>query len=235
MTTHGIEYTAQGKASTRRAAYARRRAVTPDERRQAGLALAPHATALYAPLNPGSTVAAYPSMGTEIETRPLLTALLAARLRLIVPVLGAGRDVGWGELPALDALRDVPALHAAGQTIRMDRPTHPAAGHMTRRPQEPQGPVLGLDALRQASLIIVPALMVDRDGTRLGRGGGWYDRALRCRAAGAPVVAVCWPWEVRDDPLPREPHDLPVDAALTPRGLTWFSRGNAQPSCLDGD
>ncbi|WP_420796576.1 5-formyltetrahydrofolate cyclo-ligase [Bifidobacterium pseudolongum] len=41
----------------------------------------------------------------------------------------------------------------------------------------------------------MPALRVDRCGARLGRGGGWYDRALAWRRSGVPLVAVCWPWE----------------------------------------
>ena len=87
-----------------------------------------------------------------------------------------------------------------------------------RRPQEPAGEVLPPEALQQAQMIIVPALMVDERGTRLGRGGGWYDRALMHRAANAPVIAVCWPWEIHSTLLPHETHDLPVDGALTPEG-----------------
>lgn len=155
------------------------------------------------------TVAAYVSMGSEIELRPLLEALLTAGARVLVPLLGSGLEVGWGEL------RDLDGLHV------MDE-----AGSRHHRPDEPQVATLPPEALGEASLIIVPTLAVDRSGTRLGRGGGWYDRALAHRAPDAPVVAVCWPWELLDadaEPLPREPHDLPVDGALTPDGVTMFA------------
>ncbi|MEE1296092.1 MAG: hypothetical protein UHD09_04455, partial [Bifidobacterium sp.] len=49
-----------------------------------------------------------------------------------------------------------------------------------------------------------------------------YDRALAWCHPGAPLVALVWDDEVRgpgDGPLPREAHDVPVDAALTPSGL----------------
>ena len=36
---------------------------------------------------------------------------------------------------------------------------------------------------------------------------------------GAPVIAIVYADEVLDEPLPVEPHDRPVDAALTPSGL----------------
>ncbi|MDQ3825225.1 MAG: hypothetical protein M3319_16065, partial [Actinomycetota bacterium] len=67
-----------------------------------------------------------------------------------------------------------------------------------------------------AALVLVPALAVDWHGTRLGRGGGHYDRTLPLASPGIPLVAV-----VRDDELlasvPVQPHDVPVTAALTPR------------------
>jgi 5-formyltetrahydrofolate cyclo-ligase len=62
---------------------------------------------------------------------------------------------------------------------------------------------------------LVPALAVDRAGVRLGRGAGFYDRALPLADPAARLIAV-----VRDDELvdalPAEPHDVPMTHALTP-------------------
>ena len=85
---------------------------------------------------------------------------------------------------------------------------------------EPLGPRLGVSAVSAVSTVLVPALAVDRLGVRLGRGGGHYDRTLPLAGRGAELIAV-----VRDselvDALPREPHDIPMTAALTPTaGLT---------------
>ena len=88
----------------------------------------------------------------------------------------------------------------------------------THRPQEPENAAEGPEALTSAELIIVPAFAVDEHGFRLGRGGGWYDRALEHRSSTARVVAVCWPWEPTDETVPHEPHDIPVDGVLTPDG-----------------
>jgi 5-formyltetrahydrofolate cyclo-ligase len=60
---------------------------------------------------------------------------------------------------------------------------------------------------------------VDRDGVRLGRGAGFYDRSLPLADPAAQLVAV-----VRDDELldriPADPHDVRMTHALTPqRGL----------------
>ncbi len=70
--------------------------------------------------------------------------------------------------------------------------------------------------------MFVPALAVDTAGTRLGQGGGWYDRALVDARADARFFALVFPGEVHDarvSPLPREPHDVGVDAVITPEGV----------------
>jgi len=86
-----------------------------------------------------------------------------------------------------------------------------------RPPAQPDGEVLGAESLKEADLIVIPALAASADGTRLGQGGGWYDRALTHRSPGVPVVAVIFDDEVVEAGLiPAEPHDVPVDAIVTP-------------------
>jgi 5-formyltetrahydrofolate cyclo-ligase len=79
--------------------------------------------------------------------------------------------------------------------------------------QEPVGPRLGIDAVAFAQVVLVPALRVDRQGYRLGRGGGSFDRALR-RATGI-TVALLHDGELVDE-VPREAHDVPVQGVVTP-------------------
>ncbi|MGL6236758.1 MAG: 5-formyltetrahydrofolate cyclo-ligase [Segniliparus sp.] len=79
------------------------------------------------------------------------------------------------------------------------------------------GPGLPPETLGEAALVLVPALAVDRLGTRLGQGGGHYDRSLAYADPGARLVAVVDDDEVVDE-LPREPHDRPLGWALTPTG-----------------
>ncbi len=86
-----------------------------------------------------------------------------------------------------------------------------------RPPAQPAGEALGSQALAGADLILIPALAASEDGTRLGQGGGWYDRTLPHRAPSAPIVAVVFDDEVLPGGrIPREPHDIPVDAIITP-------------------
>lgn len=70
-------------------------------------------------------------------------------------------------------------------------------------------------------VLLVPLLAVDRDGYRLGYGGGFYDRTLESlRSVGKASLAIglAFP-ELVTDRLPREPHDIPVEWILTPDGL----------------
>ncbi|WP_280716647.1 5-formyltetrahydrofolate cyclo-ligase [Kitasatospora sp. MAP5-34] len=176
-----------------------RRELPPEWRETAAAALAEHAAGL---AEPGRTVAAYVSVGTEPGTRPLLDALRARGVRVLLPVLLPDNDLDWAE------------YQGAGQLA-------PAGRGLL----EPTAPRLGPGAVTEAALVLLPGLAVDRRGRRLGRGGGSYDRVLaRLAAAGAqPVlVTLLYPQELLDE-VPAEPHDLPVDAAVTPSGVVWIN------------
>jgi 5-formyltetrahydrofolate cyclo-ligase len=84
------------------------------------------------------------------------------------------------------------------------------------------GSPLGVDAIAQAGLVLVPALAVAADGTRLGRGGGSYDRALARCAPGTIIAALLFEGETFPE-LPRDEWDVPVTAVVTPYG--WFEVG----------
>ncbi len=88
---------------------------------------------------------------------------------------------------------------------------------------DPSRTPLGHDAIGAAALVLAPGLAVDAAGTRLGQGGGCYDRALPRRAAGTPVVVLLHPGELGGEPLPRDAHDQPVDGVLTVDGVTWVA------------
>jgi 5-formyltetrahydrofolate cyclo-ligase len=129
-------------------------------------------------------------------------------------------EPGHGRLPAaysrLGARILLPVVPATGTALRW------AVGTEGLVPGrfgllEPVGPRLGPTAIGTADVVVVPALAVALDGARLGRGGGYYDRALRHVRHGAAVVAVVFDDELLDE-LPVEAHDRRVTAVVTPSG-----------------
>ncbi|MHC0432535.1 5-formyltetrahydrofolate cyclo-ligase [Streptomyces sp. O3] len=178
-----------------------RRGLTADAVRDAGAALAERALEL-AELSAAGTVAAYVSVGREPGTRALLTALHARGVRVLLPVLLPDNDLDWATYEGDERLA------RAGRGLL-----------------EPDGSRLGPDAVLTADAVLLPGLAVDGDGLRLGRGGGSYDRVLaRLAGAGADpaLVVLLYDHEVVAR-VPREPHDRPVHAVVTPSGVRRFA------------
>jgi 5-formyltetrahydrofolate cyclo-ligase len=152
------------------------------------------------------SIAAYVPVGSEPGGSDLPDRLLAELPpggRLLLPVLLPDNDLDWAELT-------------------------PTAGLVAgpRGLLEPSGPRLGVDAVRSVDLLLVPALAVGRDGTRMGRGGGSYDRVLNRLPDPDPVpspglgpLTVALLHDGEDvDVVPAEPHDRRVHAVITPTG-----------------
>ena len=183
---------AAAKTALRARLLAGRRARPEAERAEAATAVADALSAglrtLAAP-----TVAGYVPDPIEPGHGVLPAALSRVAGRLLLPVVPAtGAELGWTEF--------------SGEL------TPGRFGLL-----EPVGPRLPPTALAAAAAVVVPALAVGRDGGRLGRGGGYYDRALRHAAAHAILVAVVFDDELLDE-VPTEPHDLPMTAVVTPAG-----------------
>ena len=87
---------------------------------------------------------------------------------------------------------------------------------------QPPGALLGVTAIADADVIVVPALAVDARGMRLGRGRGFYDRALARVPAGRSVIALLYDGEC-PVAVPAEPHDRRVTGVVTPRETLRFA------------
>ena len=135
------------------------------------------------------TVAAYMSVGTEPDTRGLVYALWKRGTYVLLPLLLPDYDLDWASYEGPDSLAPGP--------------------HGLLQPTEPPR---GVSAVTSADLVIVPALAVDHDGRRLGRGGGSYDRALARVGPAVPTVALIYDDELLDE----------VPACLLTSGCAWW-------------
>lgn len=69
----------------------------------------------------------------------------------------------------------------------------------------------------ELEMILVPGVAFDARGVRLGRGGGHFDRTL-AEAAGARKIGVAFGVQIVTE-VPREPHDVPMNALVTEGGV----------------
>ncbi|MFF2189981.1 5-formyltetrahydrofolate cyclo-ligase [Streptomyces sp. NPDC058155] len=198
-----------GKSALRRELLAARRLLSDEDVRDASAVLAGRALDL-PELAAAGTVAAYVSVGREPGTRALLDALRERGVRVLLPVLLPDNDLDW-------AAYDGPKrLVPAGRGLL-----------------EPDGARLGVRAVLEARVVLLPGLAVDGRGMRLGRGGGSYDRVLARlekaatggRVDAGPALAVLLYDHEVVERVPEEPHDRPVHVVVTPGGTRHFTGG----------
>lgn len=93
-------------------------------------------------------------------------------------------------------------------------------------PLEPGGwgllePVLAQHFLPPVQLLLVPGLAFDEAGYRMGYGGGFYDALLAKLPEDLLTIGVGFEAQMHRT-VPVEPHDWPVQALLSERGLRWI-------------
>lgn len=91
---------------------------------------------------------------------------------------------------------------------------------ITKNLTEPIGPAV--TDISDVGAIVVPALRIDQEGYRMGQGGGFYDRALPNMPGWK--IGLVHAGELTSETLPRETHDIPLDAAATPSLVVRFKR-----------
>jgi 5-formyltetrahydrofolate cyclo-ligase len=199
---------AAAKRELRAVVRRRRAARTADQRRRDDEQRCARLTQLLT-ARPVRRLAAYLSAGSEPDSRSLLAWSVANDIEVLLPVLTDGTGT-WLPGPAWGAYRGPDALREGRSQIL-----------------EPTGPLLGDDALATVDLLVVPGLAADPHGNRLGRGGGWYDRARAAR----PGLET---WLLLNDDeavevVPTERWDLPVDLLVTPGRAQRTGRGGGAP------
>lgn len=139
--------------------------------------------------------AAYLPLATEPDITDFLNWALEQSIELLMPKV-SGKSLKWVRFEGKTATGSMGFVEAAGTEAKLER----------------------------ADVIFLPALAADLAKNRLGKGKGFYDRALADLVAGKrkpKLVAVLFDEEVLLA-LPSEPHDQKIDAAITASKLIWF-------------
>ncbi len=146
-------------------------------------------------------VALYAALGTEVDAGAVFRRLQARGVRCLFP-------------------RSVPGerrlVFCAAEPWELVRGPLGAA--------EPPAGARAVD-LADVDAFVMPGVGFSLDGLRLGRGGGYYDVTLK-QAARAARVGVAFELQVLPT-LPRDPHDVPLDAVVTEARTLLFPRSPA--------
>jgi len=157
-------------------------------------------------------LALFSSLGDEIDTWPLMEKGRASGKPILLPRMTESHRLEFALVEDFDRLRE------GRYGVR-----EPGAECPARRPAA-------------GGLVLVPGLAFDREGGRLGRGGGFYDRTLARidRERRRPVLLGAGFAVQIVERVPMESHDVRVDGLLTEDGIVWLEgRASGKPGRAD--
>lgn len=191
--SHTTDDAGAAKKALRARMLAWRDGVAFEERAQTAAALAWEGIGFVRPLRPGLVVSGFASLPGELDCMPLMERLAADGVRLALPrVVAKGQPLEFRQWAPGDA---------------MDAGVWGIAEPKADR------------AVLEPDILLVPLLAIDREGWRLGYGGGFYDRTLAALRDAKPIIAIGLAYDAQVvDAVPHLDYDEPLDWVLTPSG-----------------
>lgn len=135
-----------------------------------------------------NTILAYYSLPDEVGTHHLIDVLRQQGKKVLLPVI-----VGEGELDLIE-YKGVDHMQTDSYGIL-----------------EPIGEPF--TDYQHIDVAIIPGMAFDRDGNRMGRGKGFYDRLLP-KLTDARKIGICFAFQLLEH-IPTEAHDRPMDVVIT--------------------
>ena len=184
----------EAKAALRREAHAIRAGLSDEDRADAAKAVAQHffESIAYAPED---VIAGYWRIRDELDCQPILIRLMDSGQKVLLPVV-------QGDEQPLDL-----------RVWEADAPLY-EAGFGTLAPSD-------LAPRAAPDVVLMPLLGFDNQGTRLGYGGGYYDRTLAVLPKKPMLIGLAFAAQELSF-VPREDHDVPLDAVVTENGVRFF-------------
>ena len=173
------------KQELRRAIRERKRAMTAEEIEARSAVLAEKFAQSDA-YKAAKTIYGYLPYNQEVRTVPMLARALAEGKKVAVPKV-YGDEM---KFIYLDDLTQVAKGYAGIPEPIADEPV----------------------ARDETALVLMPGLAFDREGHRIGYGGGFYDKFL-AREPHHPTLALCYDFQMQEH-LETQEFDIPVDTVL---------------------
>lgn len=171
----------------------RKAALTPAERMEKSIQICRYVTGQ---IPYGETVLAYTSKELEVNTAPLIDALLEKKHLVAVPIIQK-EDVSLRLSYLQDRSVLVPSTFGVPEPIGSEIPAQP----------------------QDITTILLPMLGFDRTGTRIGYGAGYYDRFLE-KNPGLKKIGIAFACQ-EIERLPVDNNDIRMDTIITEDGVVY--------------
>ena len=139
------------------------------------------------------TVFSYITIQNEADTRPVIAALLEAGIRVVTPPVDQAQD----------AHRAVHFVFPGDPALAMPQPRPVITPDTT-----------GVLGLSDVDVFLVPGIVWDARGYRIGFGGGYFDWLLSQARPRAMSIGLAYEWQVVPE-VPADPWDVPVGHIIT--------------------
>lgn len=138
----------------------------------------------------------FASFRSEVSTLPLIEEALRLGKKVILPAVDpANKELRLYEIKGLNEL---------------------SPGYMGI--PEPAVPGERERDINDVTLVVMPGAAFDSGGSRLGYGGGYYDKLLSRLKRKIPLIAIAYEEQIVDS-IPSEPHDIRVHMIVTDKGV----------------
>lgn len=148
------------------------------------------------PYQKAQRVFVFVSMGSEVETREILRRAWQDGKTVAVPKTAKGRQMFF--LPITDFADLQEGIFGV---------------------MEPMGDERAEILPQTGDLFLVPGLLFDKRGYRIGYGGGYYDRYFeKHQGLDFRKIGIAFAFQLWEAPLPAEEFDVPIDELVTEKG-----------------
>ncbi len=198
MSAEGEQVTA-AKRALRKKVLERRDEISATTRQRLSQTVAENAHALSLLAGPGAIFSVYATMGSEIDPDAISQELINLGHPISLPVM-----IKLGQPLIFRRWQPGDALEPKKWGIREPLPEAEKV---------------------EPDVLLMPMVAFDRDGWRLGYGGGFYDRTLARLRALKPTIAIGLAFDQQEvDAVPHAAYDERLDLVLTPNGLRTFQQ-----------